>query len=140
MGDTSGLGAPAGHAAVDRDGNCWCGLREGHGDAARPEPVSLTTGDRQAKYAGLKVNPPSPQPHGMTVSDLAEAQRLFTNYARIRLLSASEYDDGEEQAFERFGPDRLLLELRQEIADAVNYLTFLDIQLARWGKRIEGMA
>lgn len=55
--ESTGLGAPAGHAAVDRDGNCWCGLRQGHGDSARTEPVSLTeqasrllAGDRQAEY------------------------------------------------------------------------------------------
>lgn len=73
----------------------------------------------------------------MTLQELSEAQRRFTNYARIRLNSASEYDGGTEQSFEGMEPHRLLLELRQEIADAVNYLTFLDIQIERWGKRLE---
>lgn len=57
VGDSPGLGSAAGHAAIDRDGNCWCGLRAGHGDPRRPEPVSLTdqanrllAGDRQAEY------------------------------------------------------------------------------------------
>jgi len=33
---------------------------------------------------------------------------------------------------------RLIDELRDEIADAVNYLTFLDIQLSRWKSTLEG--
>lgn len=85
------------------------------------------------------LHPPTPIPHGLTLLELADAQRRFTNYARMRLTSAREYDEGSEQSFEGYGPDRLLLELRQEIADAVNYLAFLDIQLARWGKRMEAI-
>jgi hypothetical protein len=34
-------------------------------------------------------------------------------------------------------PARILLELRQELADAVNYLTFIDVQLDRWSRRLE---
>ena len=37
-------------------------------------------------------------------------------------------------------PQRILLELRDEIADAVNYLAFLDIQLQRWQRRLETIA
>ncbi len=131
VGDSARLGQAAGHDQGTGVEHCWCGLPDGHSDRLSARP---------AQYAGLSVGPPTVSAHGMTVRELAEQQRLFTNYARMRLTSAVEYDDGEVQAFERFGPDRLLLELRQEIADAVNYLTFLDIQLARWGKRIEGMA
>lgn len=101
----------------------------GHADGHGPSAQSTV-------YAGLKVGPPCPWPAGMTLSDLREAQREFTNYARMRLTLSAEYDDGDSQRFESYGPERILLELRQEIADAVNYLTFLDIQLARWGKRI----
>jgi predicted DNA-binding ribbon-helix-helix protein len=35
------------------------------------------------------------------------------------------------------GLHRLVDELRDEIADAVNYLTFLDVQLGRWKSSLE---
>lgn len=57
VGESTGLGSPAGHAALDRDGNCWCGLPGGHGNFARSEDPTLVgqasrllAGDRQAEY------------------------------------------------------------------------------------------
>lgn len=55
--DSTGLGSPSGHAAVDRDGNCWCGLSAGHSDAAGAQATGLVgearrllAGDRQQEY------------------------------------------------------------------------------------------
>ncbi len=74
----------------------------------------------------------------MTVRELAKAQRMFSNYSRFRLqMQGKEYDEGSEQAFERMTPQRLIMELRDELADAVNYLAFLDVQLSRWQREIE---
>jgi hypothetical protein len=77
----------------------------------------------------------------MTVEELARAQTRFSNYARYRLrMQGKEYDEGDEQAFERMTPQRLIMELRDELADAVNYLTFLDVQLSRWQRVLEDVS
>ena len=57
----------------------------------------------------------------------------------MRLLSVGsrQYDLADRQGFEDMEPARILLELRQELADAVNYLTFIDVQLDRWSRRLE---
>ena len=98
----------------------------------------------QQKYRGDRVGgiPIAPAQHpryGVTTDQLAEAQRRFTNYARLRILGTGnrEYGRGSKQAFEDMGLHRLIDELRDEIADAVNYLAFLDIQLSRWKTTLE---
>ena len=48
-----------------------------------------------------------------------------------------EYSRGSKQAFEDMHLHRLIDEMRDEIADAVNYLTFLDIHLSRWKTTLE---
>lgn len=48
-----------------------------------------------------------------------------------------DYNRGDKQAFEDMSIHRLVDELRDEIADAVNYLAFLDIQLSRWKTELE---
>ena len=74
----------------------------------------------------------------MDVEALKRAHKRFANYARFRIDSIGrEYDDGEQQRFESMSPQRLILEMRDELADAVNYLAFLDIQLSRWAQRLE---
>lgn len=79
--------------------------------------------------------------YGMTTAQLAEAQRKFTDYARLRIsgIGHLDYSREESQAFEDMTAVHIAKELRDEIADAVNYLTFLDIKISRWLKQMEGM-
>ena len=94
---------------------------------------------REASPSGIPIAPAQHPGYGITTEQLAEAQRRFTNYARLRILGAGnrEYSRGSKQAFEDMGLHRLVDELRDEIADAVNYLTFLDVQLGRWKSSLE---
>ena len=89
--------------------------------------------------SGIPIAPAQHPGYGITTEQLAEAQRRFTNYARLRILGAGnrEYSRGSKQAFEDMSIHRLVDELRDEIADAVNYLTFLDVQLGRWKSSLE---
>jgi len=81
-------------------------------------------------------------PYGMTTQDLADAQQKFTDYARLRIAGIGHLDYSREhsQAFEDMPMREIALELRDELADAVNYLTFLDIKLSRWLKLTEDVA
>lgn len=81
------------------------------------------------------------EPYGMTTEQLAEAQHKFTGYARLRISGIGHLDYSKEhsQAFEDMTAIQIAKELRDEIADAVNYLTFLDIKINRWLKQLEGM-
>jgi hypothetical protein len=91
-----------------------------------------------AIIAGSPIPQVKHQRSSMTIQELAKAQRMFSNYSRFRLqMQGKEYDEGTEQAFERMTPQRLIMELRDELADAVNYLAFLDVQLSRWQREIE---
>jgi len=92
--------------------------------------------------ATLPIAPAQHPEYGMTTEQLAEAQRRFTTYARLRLTGTGhrDYSHGNRQAFEDMGLHRLIDELRDEIADSVNYLTFLDIQLSRWKTKLEEQA
>ena len=98
--------------------------------------------DREDRAGGIPIAPAQHPEYGMTVEQLAESQRRFTNYARLRLqgTGSREYSYGNKQAFEDMDPHRLINEMRDELADAVNYLTFLDIKLARWKHEIEERA
>ena len=93
----------------------------------------------QDSSGGIPIAPPIHPRYGVTTQELAEAQRRFTNYARLRIIGTGEreYGLGSKQAFEDMSHHRLIDELRDEIADAVNYLTFLDIQLSRWKSTLE---
>lgn len=69
---------------------------------------------------------------GMTPKEFAECQKSFTQFARKRILnSANQYDHGTNQRMEELSAVEIVNELREEIADAVNYLTGLDIYLSR---------
>lgn len=105
----------------------WLGYR-------KPEPA-----DRQDNPTGIPIAPPKHPGYGVTTDELAEAQRRFTNYARLRIMGTGnrEYSRGGKQAFEDMSLHRLIEELRDEIADSVNYLTFMDIQLSRWKRTLE---
>ena len=96
-------------------------------------------GDRADSAGGIPIAPPIHKGYGVTTDQLAEAQRRFTNYARLRIMGTGyrEYDRGSKQTFEDMSHHRLIDELRDELADAVNYLTFLDIQLSRWKSTLE---
>lgn len=89
--------------------------------------------------SGIPIAPAQHPGYGITTEQLAEAQRRFTNYARLRIMGTGnrEYSRGSKQAFEDMSLHRLIDELRDEIADSVNYLTFLDIQLSRWKHELE---
>ena len=80
--------------------------------------------------------------YGISTDELAEAQRKFTTYARLRLQGVGhvQYDREGKQAFEDMDLHRLINEMRDEIADSVNYLAFMDIQLSRWKNRLESRA
>ena len=96
-------------------------------------------GDGEDRAGGVPIAPPIHKGYGVTTQELAEAQRRFTNYARLRITGTGnrEYSRGSKQAFEDMGLHRLIDEMRDELADAVNYLTFLDIQLSRWKSTLE---
>ena len=95
---------------------------------------------RGDRVGGIPIAPPIHPRYGVTTEELAEAQRRFTNYARLRIMGTGnrEYGRGSKQSFEDMSYHRLIDELRDEVADAVNYLTFLDIQLSRWKSELEG--
>lgn len=99
-------------------------------------------GNRTDSPSGLPLAPAQHAGYGITTEQLAEAQRRFTTYARMRLQGTGhrDYSYGNKQAFEDMGIHRLIDELRDEIADAVNYLAFLDIQMSRWKQRMEETA
>ena len=95
--------------------------------------------DGKDNSGGIPIAPAPHPRYGITTEQLAEAQRRFTNYARLRLMGTGnrEYSRGSSQAFEDMSIHRLIDEMRDELADAVNYLTFLDIQLSRWKNELE---
>ena len=75
---------------------------------------------------------PTYPPFGMTPQQFADCQESFTRFARTRILGGSEqYDKHGHQRMEELTASEIVKELREEIADAVNYLTGLDVYLAR---------
>lgn len=110
------------------------------------ENIDFTGFDSDGAGTGLGYDtftgaPVEYEPYGMTTVQLAEAQESFTAYARGRITGVGnrDYGFGSKQAFEDMSAVRIAAELRDEIADAVNYLTFLDIKISRWLKQMEGM-
>jgi hypothetical protein len=83
--------------------------------------------------------PPFAPPFGLSVEELVRYHRRATNYARFRIQDAGarEYGEEDQQLIENYDPARCLLEIRQEIADAINYLVGLDLQIGRWQDRIQ---
>lgn len=119
------LGCCAGPSQVD-----WLGYRE-------PQQ-----GERADNSASYPIGPPIHPAYGITTEELAAAQRRFATYARLRLQGAghAQYDRPGKQAFEDMSVHRLIDELRDEIADSVNYLAMIDIQMSRWKRRLEEIA
>jgi len=80
----------------------------------------------------LMSEPPNYPPFGLSVDQFAEAQQSFTEYARSRVyVGSQDYDLGESQRMEALSVNNVITELREEIADAVNYLVGLDIVVSR---------
>lgn len=94
-------------------------------------------GNRQDPFASSSSLPNYKQER-MNLSDLLSAQMVFTAYARGRLqgIGAEQYDDEGEQRFEQYSITRTINELRDELADAVNYLTFIDVKIQRLAKSL----
>ena len=86
----------------------------------------------------MNVPPPQPPAFGLSVDEFAKYHRRACAYSRYRLLDAGsrEYNEGDHQKMEEFDPHRILLELRQEVADAITYLVGLDLSIARWTEKI----
>jgi len=83
-------------------------------------------------YKNVATKLPTYPPFGMSPEQFALCQETFTEFARYRILSsANEYDQGDRQRMEGLTAVQIVKELREELADAVNYLTGLDIYLAR---------
>ena len=124
MYDTDGAGLGESPALAD-----FLGVK-----GRKPQPI-----DREGGVGSIPIAPAQHPGYGITTDQLAEAQRRFTNYARLRIMGTGnrEYSRGSKQAFEDMSIHRLIDELRDEIADSVNYLTFLDIQLSRWKHELE---
>lgn len=72
-------------------------------------------------------------PFGLSVRQLADGQKALAAYARWRLygVGQDQYDLGDHQKCEDMDLARLVLEARDEIADLVNYLAFIDMRLHR---------
>lgn len=80
----------------------------------------------------LLTEAPTYPPYGLSVDEFAEAQESFTEYARSRVyVGSQDYDLGESQRMENLSVNNVITELREEIADAVNYLVGLDIVVSR---------
>ena len=74
---------------------------------------------------------PDYPPFGLSSEEFAECQERFTRFARSRILNGDHYDKLTHQRMEELNAEEIVKELREEIADAVNYLAGLDLFLAR---------
>ena len=76
---------------------------------------------------------PTAPGYGLTSTQLHGYQRMFTRWAADRILGVGreQYDYGTIQKFERKDPEQLVEDLREELADIVNYAAMIDIQLQR---------
>lgn len=121
----TGLADAAGSSQVD-----WLGYRQS-GHSERPH-----------NGEGVSFAQPIHPAYGISTDEFATAQRRFSTYARLRLqgVGHTQYDQGGKQSFEDMSVHRLIDELRDEIADAVNYLAMIDIQLSRWKRKLEELA
>lgn len=98
--------------------------------------------DRSDNSEGIPFTQPFHPGYGITTDEFAAAQRRFCTFARLRIegVGHTQYDKGGKQSFEDLTVHRLVSELRDEIADAVNYLAMIDIQLSRWKRKLEELA
>lgn len=75
---------------------------------------------------------------GLTVKQLTEAQQELCSYARWRIITtgADQYDQLTQQKFEDMDLHQIFKEARDEVADLINYLVFMDIRLQRMMKAV----
>ncbi len=111
-------------------------------DKYGPRVDSERPGKRGASFAGAEIPPPTFPDYGMTTEQLAESQRRFTSYARLRLSGTGhrEYSRGDHQSFEDMSLHRLIDETLDELADTINYVAMLAISFDRLKKRAENIA
>lgn len=94
-----------------------------------PEPLIKGKQNRR-----IRTTPPETPSRGVSVPQLAEYQRDLTDYARWRIIikGADSYTDATGgQRFEDMDISQLGKEYQDEIADAINYLTMLNINVQR---------
>jgi len=65
---------------------------------------------RENSLGGIPFAPPIHAGYGVTTEELAESQRRFTNYARLRIMGTGnrEYSRGGKQTFEDMSYHRLI--------------------------------
>jgi len=115
------------------------------GDAAKNDSQGRGTSriSRQDDWLHYGKGTASPFPTfpqwGISTAELALAQQDFTTYARDRLSGTGQeqYSMPGHQAFEDMTVSRLIDETLDELADIVNYSTFLAIQLQRLKRKLE---
>jgi len=83
-------------------------------------------------------HPPAYLPFGLTSLELAQAQAEFTEYARRRIITvgSDQYDEASHQKIETHSIQELILNIREELADTVNYIAALDLHLERLGRSL----
>lgn len=67
----------------------------------------------------------------MLLKELLESQADFTRFARERIsgVGAHQYDYGSRQKFESMTFSEIAQGLKEELADVVNYATFLALKV-----------
>ncbi len=81
-----------------------------------------------------------PDGKGLLTSDLASFQEAFAEYANSRMKGTGgrEYADGGGQRSLSYPPQRLALELVDELADSVNYLSMLAVKVLALVGEVDG--
>ncbi len=81
-----------------------------------------------------------PDGKGLLTSDLASFQEAFADYANSRMKGTGglEYADAEGQRSLSYPPQRLALELVDELADSVNYLSMLAVKVLALVGEVDG--
>lgn len=77
---------------------------------------------------------PTYPPYGLNLEETLRAQEQFTRFARGRLVANEATRNSHDptiQSFENKSIPQVIRDVREELADIVNYLTFLDIHLQR---------
>lgn len=105
------------------------------------EPRATNWQEHKQEARRDRSDRPAYPSYGMTTPQLVSAQYAFTAAARQRIagIGSEQYDVEDHQKFEEMDPLQLLLELRDELLDAVNYLTFIDVQVERWLRMYRGV-
>jgi hypothetical protein len=86
--------------------------------------------------------PPGYLPFGLTSLELSQAQFEFCEFARRRILGvgSDQYSDASHQKIETKEPADIIKDIREELADAVNYLAALDLHLERLGRTLKAQS